>query len=105
MLLLAPAAPHLAEELWQQTGHPGSVHQQAWPTWIEELARDEMVQVPVEVNGRLRATVDAANDAAQDEIQETALSLPRIQQHLAGKRIKKLIYVPGKVLNIVTADD
>jgi leucyl-tRNA synthetase len=105
MLLLAPAAPHLAEELWQQTGHPGSVHQQTWPTWIEELARDEMVQVPVEVNGRLRATVDAANDAAQDEIQETALSLPRIQQHLAGKRIKKLIYVPGKVLNIVTADD
>jgi leucyl-tRNA synthetase len=101
LLLLAPAAPHIVEELWQLTGHPGSVHQQAWPTWDEALARDEMIQVPVQVNGRLREVIEVASDASPAEVQQAALTQPRVRQHLEGRSVKKVVYVPGKVLNIV----
>ena len=63
LVLLAPAAPHIAEELWQLTGHTGSVHQQTWPAWDAELARDEMVQIPIQVNGKLREVIEVASDS------------------------------------------
>ena len=102
LLLLAPAAPHIAEELWQLTGHPGSVHRQSWPSWDPELARDEVVQIAVQVNGKVRDVIDVALDAAQADVQDLALTSPRVRQHLEGKSLKKIFYVPGRILNIVT---
>lgn len=102
LLLLAPSAPHMAEELWRLTGHTGSVHRQTWPVWNEELARDEIIQIPVQVNGKLRGIVEVSSEAGPEEVQQAALSQSRIQQHLEGQKIDKLIFVSGKVLNIVT---
>ncbi len=102
LVLLAPAAPHIVEELWQLTGHAGSVHQQTWPAWDADLARDERVQIPVQINGRLREVIEVAYDASPEDIQREALSAEQVKQHLSGKSVKRVIYVPGKVLNVVT---
>jgi leucyl-tRNA synthetase len=102
LLLLAPAAPHMADELWHITGHPGSVHSQTWPVWDEALVRAETIQLPVQVNGKLRGVVEVSSQAGLEEVQQAALSQERIQQHLDGQKIVKLIFVSSKVLNIVT---
>jgi leucyl-tRNA synthetase len=102
LVLLAPAAPHFAEELWHLTGHSGSVHSQAWPAWDEDLARDEMMQIPVQVDGKLREVIEVACDAPQDEVREAALAQAKVKQHIAGRTLAKVIYVPGKVVSVVT---
>jgi leucyl-tRNA synthetase len=101
LVLLAPAAPHIADELWHLTGHTESVHQQSWPAWDADLAREEILQIPVQVNGKLREVIQLTTDASPEEAQRVALEQPRIEQHIAGSQIVKSIYVPGKVLNIV----
>jgi leucyl-tRNA synthetase len=101
MALLAPAAPHIADELWRLTGHSGSVHNQPWPTWEEELAREEIAQVAVQINGKLRAVIDISPDAIQEQVEALALAHPKVQRHLEGREIARVIYVPGKILNIV----
>ena len=101
LMLLAPAAPHIAEELWQLTGHTGSVHQQPWPAWDPELAREAMAQVAVQVNGRLRQVIEVPADAEQAEVEAQALALPKVQEFLRGKPVRQVFYVPGRILNIV----
>jgi leucyl-tRNA synthetase len=101
LVLLAPVAPHIADELWQLTGHAGSVHQQAWPAWDVELARDEMVQIPIQINGKLREVIEVPADISPDDLQQAVMELPRVQQHLEGRPVLKTIYVPGKVLNLL----
>jgi leucyl-tRNA synthetase len=105
LLLLAPAAPHIAEELWHLTGHDGSVHQQSWPVWNADLAREVLLQVPVQINGRLREVIDVPSDASPEEVEQAALAQPRVQQHLAGHRVVRSIYVSGKVLNMVVESE
>jgi leucyl-tRNA synthetase len=102
LVLLAPAAPHIAEELWSSTGHRGSVHQQNWPDWDEELARDEVVQIGVQVDGRLRDVIEVGANAEKAEVESLALILPKVRQHLMNRKIIKVIYVKGRILNIVT---
>jgi len=102
MLLLAPAVPHIAEELWQMTGHAGSVHEQTWPDWNEDLARDEVRQIPVQVDGKVRGVVELAVDATQEEAEEEVFSRGGIQQRIAGREVEKVFYVPGKIFSIVT---
>jgi leucyl-tRNA synthetase len=102
LLLMAPAAPHIADELWQRTGHAGSVHQQAWPAWDEDQVKEELAQVAIQVNGRLRWVIEAPVDASRSQIKELALAQPKVQQHLEGKAVKQVFYVPGKILNMVT---
>lgn len=102
MLLLAPAAPYLAEELWRQTGHIGSVHTQPWPVWDPDLARDETVQIPVQIDGRLREVIEVARDAGEEDLRQAALAQPKVQQHLAGRELARWIIVPGKVINLMT---
>jgi len=104
LCLLAPAAPHLAEELWQLTGHEGSVHTQVWPAWDRELAREAQMRVAVQVDGKLRAVLELALDASEENIRQTALEHPRVAQHLAERKIIRAVYIPGKVLNLVTGD-
>ncbi len=102
VVLLAPAAPHIADELWSLSGHAGSVHQHPWPAWDAELAQEEIVQLPVQVDGRLRAVIDLPGDASQDEARQAALAEERVQVHIGGRKIVKVFYVAGKILNILT---
>jgi leucyl-tRNA synthetase len=101
ILLLAPTAPHLAEELWQQTGHSYSIHNQNWPEWDAELARDEEVTLVVQVNGKLRDRISVPVSITESEAVELALKSERVQAHLKGKAPLKKIYVPRKLVNLV----
>ncbi len=101
LLLLAPSAPFITDELWQTTGHPGSIHQSGWPAWDPELAHEEMVQLPVQINGKVRHVIDVAADISQDDVKDLVLGSPNLGHHLADKKIERIIYVPGKVINVV----
>jgi len=101
LLLLAPVAPHLAEELWQRTGHDYSIHNQQWPGWDEALAAAEEITLVVQVNGKLRDKIAVPVSISEDEAKELALNSQRVQPYLDGKKIVKTIYVPGKLVNMV----
>jgi leucyl-tRNA synthetase len=101
VLLVAPAFPHIAEELWKALGGSYSVHQQAWPTWDEELAAEEVLTIVVQVNGRLRDKFDAPADVMEEDAKAQALACSGVQRHMQGKSPFKVIYVPGKLVNIV----
>ncbi|MFC2068811.1 leucine--tRNA ligase [Chloroflexota bacterium] len=101
LLLLAPTVPHLAEELWQRTGHEYSIHNQHWPEWDEKLARDEEVILIVQVNGKLRDRITVASAITEAEARQTALSRQRVKSYLEGKEIIKVVYVPGRLINLV----
>ena len=105
MILLAPAAPFIAEELWQQTGHSGSVHQQNWLTWDPGLARDEMLQIAVQVNGKVRAVLELPAGSDEAAVKLAAYNHPKVQQHLEGHSVTNEIFVKGKVFNVVTTKD
>jgi leucyl-tRNA synthetase len=100
MVLLAPVVPHNAEELWQLTKHKGSVHSQKWPTWEESIALEDMINIPIQVNSKIRAVVSVAREAEEGEIKAMALNESKIKQHLDGD-IRGVIYVPGKIMNIL----
>ncbi len=101
LLLLAPTAPHLAEELWQQTGHKYSIHNQSWPKWDEALAKEEEITLVAQVNGKLRDRIMVPVSISEDEAKEKALASPKVKAHTEGKKIIKTIYVPGRLVNIV----
>ena len=101
ILMLAPMAPHVAEELWEQTGGAYSVHRQAWPDWDPDLAADEVVTLVVQVNGRVRDKIEVSADVTEDRARQLALSSPRVQAHVQGKEVARLIYVPGRLVNVV----
>ncbi len=101
--LLAPLAPHLAEEMWHLLGEAYSVHQQPWPAYDEALTRAQMVTLVVQVNGKLRDRVEAAASIGEDEARGVALDLERVREAIAGKQVRDVIYVPGRLVNIVTS--
>ena len=101
VLLLAPIAPFLSEELWEWLGGPFSIHQQHWPTFDPALLLDEMIVVPIQINGKLRSRIEVASNAREDEVTEKALLSPGVQKYIRDKRVTKTIYLPGKLLNIV----
>jgi leucyl-tRNA synthetase len=102
-LMLAPMTPHLAEELWEMLGHSDELWKAGWPAFNEELAREDEVEIPVQVNGRVRARVKVAAGSAESDVVRVALALPAIANHVNGKRVVKQIYVPDKLLNLVVA--
>jgi leucyl-tRNA synthetase len=103
LLLLAPTAPHLAEELWAMTGHPYSIHNQAWPRYDEELAKEEEITLVIQVNGKLRDRVLVPASISEVEAKELALSRERVKAYIDGKKLSNVIYVPRRVVNIVVA--
>jgi leucyl-tRNA synthetase len=103
VLLLSPFAPHLAEELWQRLGHNQTLAYEPWPTYDPALARDEIVTIPVQVNGKLRATIEVAADADQAVTLTTARTHEKVQSYLAGKVIRREVVVPGRLVNFVVA--
>jgi len=101
IILISPFAPHIAEELWEIMGNSGSVFDQKWPSYDEELAKVEEITVVVQVNGKLRARVRAPADISDDELREKALSEPNVKKHIEGKEIKRIIVVPRRLVNVV----
>ncbi|MGZ6175182.1 MAG: class I tRNA ligase family protein, partial [Candidatus Binataceae bacterium] len=101
VVMLAPMAPHIAEELWRALGHTASVHLEPWPKFSEELARDEMVTVVVQVNGKVRDRLVVGAGTPEEEVRGMALKSEAVARHLDGKSPKKIIFVPDKLVSIV----
>jgi leucyl-tRNA synthetase len=101
VLLMAPFAPYVVEEMWQELGEKGPVLRVPWPAFDPELAREDQIEVPVQVNGKLRSRVSVALGADRDELERLAKSDPKVQAHLDGKVVRKVIVVPDKLVNIV----
>jgi leucyl-tRNA synthetase len=102
-LMLAPMTPHLAEELWEMLGHSGGLWMVGWPAFDANLARDEEVEVVVQVNGRVRGKLTVAAGLGEGELVPKALADPGVAQHVNGKRVVKWIVVPDKLVNLVVA--
>ena len=101
LLLLAPFAPHLAEECWSILGHTNSISFEKWPTYDENLCIDSVVTVAVQVNGKLRGTLKIEKETSQEKALDLALSQASVTKYTEGQETKKIVYVPGKILNIV----
>ena len=102
-LLLAPFAPHIAEQLWAELGHAPSVGHQAWPVADPTLLTDTHVTLPVQINGKLRGTIIVASAASQDDVLRAALADPKISGWLSDRVPRKVVYVPGRLVNLVLA--
>ncbi|HMN14791.1 MAG TPA: class I tRNA ligase family protein, partial [Bellilinea sp.] len=101
LLMLAPVTPHLAEEIWTQLGYPYSIHQQAWPIVDEESAKDEEITLIIQVNGKVRDRIVVPVGLPEEEAKSRALSSEAVQKFLEGKTPRQVIYVRGKLINIV----
>ncbi len=101
LLLLAPFAPHIAEELWHRTGHASSIHLESWPSYDEAALRRDLIEVVVQVNGKWRGVVRIAPGSDADAVFAQAQSVSTVAAQIAGKPIRKKIHVPDKLLNIV----
>lgn len=101
LLMLAPIAPHIAEELWERAGHPYSIHQQRFPEWDDALAAADTITLVVQVNGRVRDRIEAPADIDEPAARELALSSVKVQPYTEGKTVNKAIYVPGRLVNVV----
>lgn len=101
-LLLAPFAPHMSEELWSLLSHSSSIFKEKWPDYIDELAKDKILEVPIQVNGKLRSKLFVSEEITEEEIKNLALIDDKVKSYTEGKNIKKVIYVKNKLLNIVT---
>ena len=99
--LLNPFAPHLTEELWQRTGSPGQVADQPWPAFDPEALVEDELELVVQINGKLRDKLTVKRDATPEEIEAAALASPKVQEWTLGKTIRKIVVVPGKLVNIV----
>ena len=101
VLLLAPLAPHLAEELWNRLGHSESLAYQPWPEAVGKLLEEEQIQIVIQVNGKKRDELRVAKNIAEADLEKLALASEKVQNHLSGREPKRVIVVPGRLINIV----
>ena len=102
LVLMAPMAPHMSEELWERTGRRFSVHSRSWPEWDAGLAADAVITLVVQVDGRLRDRIEVPASITDDLARETALRSRNVQRHVEGREVARVVYVPGKLVNVVT---
>jgi leucyl-tRNA synthetase len=100
-LLLAPFAPYLAQELWEEQGKSGPVFKQEWPDYDPELARETQIEIPVQINGKVRTKIYVAPGLDKVQLETAALGDDKVQLLLEGKTIVKVIAVPDKLVNLV----
>ena len=102
LLMLAPIAPHITEELWQKIKpDSGSIHQQAWPGYNEDLVAEDLVTLVVQINGKVRDRLEMTAGTGREAAEQSALASPKVQTYLEGKQILKVIVVPDRLVNIV----
>ncbi|MFH0712739.1 MAG: leucine--tRNA ligase [Candidatus Jorgensenbacteria bacterium] len=99
--LLAPFAPHIAEELWEKSGNEKSIHKEKWPEYSSKLIREENFELVIQINGKVRATVSAERGLSQKEAEKLALNNDKISGFLGGKKPKKVVFVPDRLINFV----
>ncbi len=100
-LMLAPFAPYTAQDLWETLGHKGPVFREPWPTFDPDLAKEDLAEIPIQVNGKLRGHIQAPFGTAKEELQRLALASERIKPFLEGKQVVKVVVVPDRLVNIV----
>ena len=101
MKLLAPFAPYLSRELWEMLGETSNLLKAPWPKYDAELAKEDEIEIPVQISGKLRSRVVVSADATEEFVLERAFADEKVKAAIAGKQIVKKIYVPGKMVNIV----
>jgi leucyl-tRNA synthetase len=101
VLLLAPMAPYLAHELWEMIGERGNLLKEAWPAFDPALAAEEQIEIPVQINGKLRGKVVVSADATEEQVKAVALAEEKVKAAIAGKQVVKIVYVAKKLLNVV----
>jgi len=99
--VVGPMMPHLAEEMWHRLGHDVLLADTPWPSVIPQLAEEDIITIGVQVAGKMRGTIDVAKDAEQSIVQEAALALPTVQSAIGDKKIRKVIVVPNRIVNVV----
>jgi len=101
VLILAPFAPHIAEEMWECLGHTTTLAYEPWPAYDESLLVEDTIEIPVQINGKVRAVIAVAADADKDTVMAAAKAAPNVQQYTSGKDIVKEVFVPGKMVGLV----
>jgi len=101
VLLMNPFAPHVCEEMWRRLGHDGDLVKQAWPAVDADAAREDSMELAVQINGKVRGRITVPREAGEDEIRRQALAEPRVAEELDGKQVAKLIVVPGRLVSLV----
>jgi len=101
ILVLAPFAPHLAEELWSRLGHTETLAYEAWPAFDDKVTRDEQIEIAVQVGGKIKSRVMVAAEADEASIQAAALADPKVAAAIGGKAIRKVIVAKGRLVNIL----
>ena len=101
LLMLAPIAPHLTEELWAVTKHSYSIHNELFPLWDDDIAKDKDITLIIQVDGKLRDRIEVPSTIEESDAKQLALASPKIVNYMAGKTIKHIIYVPGRLVNLV----
>ena len=99
--MISCICPHIGEEMWEILGHAESLALEAWPVWSEEALKEDTIQIPVQVNGKVRATVEIGVNEEQESVIEKAHAMKNVIATIAGKTIVKEIYVKGRIVNIV----
>jgi leucyl-tRNA synthetase len=103
VLLLSPMAPHISEGLWQALGHAESLSRESWPKFDPKYVQESEIEMPVQINGRVRGRITVPADAGNAEMEKAALADPRVKKYLEGSSVRKVIIVPKKLINIVVA--
>lgn len=101
LTLLSPITPHLCEELWECSGHAASIADEPWPTWSPEALERDMVTIVIQLNGKLRSKMEAPADASRERVEQMALADPNISNRLSGLTVRKIVVIPGKLVNVV----
>jgi leucyl-tRNA synthetase len=101
LLLLAPFAPFLTEELWERMGNAFSIHKTSWPDYDPAALHTESIILIVQVNGRVRDRIEVSHDASEEDIQREALESEKVQRFIGSQQVQRVIYVPGRLVNIV----
>jgi leucyl-tRNA synthetase len=101
VLLMNPFTPHVCEEMWRRLGHGNGLVDQPWPVADEAVAREEELELAVQVNGKVRGRITVGREAGEDEVRKRALADPKVAEHLAGKEVVKMLVGPGRLVSVV----
>jgi leucyl-tRNA synthetase len=101
VLMLSPMAPHISEELWQALGHSQSLAYAPWPVFDPKYIQESVVEIPVQINGKIRGRLTVSVSATEEEAKQAALQDPKVKKHLEGYSVRKVIVIPKKLINIV----